>query len=253
MTPKPHCALLLAGHGSSRNADSSAPTRALAEAIRWRGVFAEVACAFFKEEPRLSDALNLVTSAEIYVVPNCISAGWFTTQIIPREFGLDGAVTTRGGRTIKYCEPVGSHARMTDVLRQRAMDLLPNADAAETSLLIVGHGTGRDENSSAAVEKQVTLLRSRGEFGEVAGAFMDEAPFVADWEKLATKPRVVVVPFFIADGQHTFEDIPRLLGLAGEPFGKHRLRGRELFYARAVGTHPLLADVILDQVAAFDG
>ena len=120
-------------------------------------------------------------------------------------------------------------------------------------MLIVGHGTERDENSSAAVEKQVALLRSRGGFGEVAGAFMDEAPFVSDWEKLTAQPRVVVVPFFVADGQHTFEDIPRMLGIAADPFaGPHRLRGRELFYAHSVGTDPLMADVILDQVAAFD-
>lgn len=252
MLSKPHAALFLAGHGSSRNSESSAPTRAHAGTLRQRGAFGEVACAFFKEEPRLRDALKLLVSEEIFVVPNCISEGWFTRQIIPRELALDGAVTTRDGRTIKYCAPVGNHPRMTDVLLQRATEILPDAARAETSLLVVGHGTERDENSSAAVGKQVALLRARGGFGEVVGAFMDEAPFVADWEKLTTKRRVVVVPFFIADGQHTFEDIPRLLGVAGDPFaGAHGLRGRELFYAHAVGTHPMMADVILDQVAAF--
>ena len=30
------------------------------------------------------------------------------------------------------------------------------------------------------------------------------------------------------------------------------LRGRSLYYASAIGTEPLFADVILDQVAAFD-
>ena len=127
MPPKPHSALLLAGHGSSRNAASSAPTREHTDALRQRGIFAEVACAFFKEEPRLRDALKLVASTEIYIVPNCISEGWFTRQIIPRELGLDGAVTTRDGRTIKYCAPVGSHPRMTDVLLHRAGEVLQNA------------------------------------------------------------------------------------------------------------------------------
>ena len=32
----------------------------------------------------------------------------------------------------------------------------------------------------------------------------------------------------------------------------YRLRGRTLYYASAIGTEPLFADVILDQVAAFD-
>ncbi len=32
----------------------------------------------------------------------------------------------------------------------------------------------------------------------------------------------------------------------------YRLRGRTLYYASAIGTEPLFADIILDQVAAFD-
>ena len=32
----------------------------------------------------------------------------------------------------------------------------------------------------------------------------------------------------------------------------YHLRGRTLFYASAIGTEPLFADVILQQVAAFD-
>ena len=76
---------------------------------------------------------------------------------------------------------------------------------------------------------------------------------------------MVVVPFFIADGLHSYEDIPVLLGIAGESRGAasanakevfrrnpYRLRGRTLYYASAIGTEPLFADVILDQVAAFD-
>jgi sirohydrochlorin cobaltochelatase len=30
------------------------------------------------------------------------------------------------------------------------------------------------------------------------------------------------------------------------------VRGRKLYYASAIGTEPMLADVILDQVEAFD-
>jgi len=237
MPNKPHTALLIVAHGSSHDAAASETTRAHADEIRLRGVFGEVACAFFKEEPRLRDALGLVKSEDVYVVPNCISEGWFTRQIIPREMALDGPLTVCGARTIKYCEPVGSHARMTDVLLHRAAEVLKNFPREETSLLIVGHGTDRDLNSSTAVEKQVALLRSRSEFAEVAGAFIDQAPLVSDWEKWTTKSRVVVVPFFIADGPHVRGDIPSLLGIEGDPFSRaHRVRGREIFY-----THTPLA------------
>ena len=43
--------------------------------------------------------------------------------------------------------------------------------------------------------------------------YMEEAPLVSDWRKLTETPNVVVVPFFISDGLHSYEDIPRLLGM----------------------------------------
>src|SRR5204862_2363132 len=50
-------ALLIVGHGSTVNAASSSPTLIHAETIRSRGIFADVACCFWKEEPSLRDAL----------------------------------------------------------------------------------------------------------------------------------------------------------------------------------------------------
>ena len=37
--------------------------------------------------------LDTVESDEVYVVPAFISEGYFTQQVIPREFGLEGPVT----------------------------------------------------------------------------------------------------------------------------------------------------------------
>src|SRR3954466_13271027 len=50
-------ALLIVGHGSTLNPASSSPTLMHAETIRSRGIFADVACCFWKEEPSLRDAL----------------------------------------------------------------------------------------------------------------------------------------------------------------------------------------------------
>src|ERR1700676_4494382 len=114
MAPGKTKALLIVGHGSTVNPDSSAPTWAHAAEIRRRGIFTEVACAFWKEEPSLRDALFLFdrgTMEEVYVVPNFISEGDFTQTVIPRELELNGRVTERpNGQMWKYCPPVGSHA-----------------------------------------------------------------------------------------------------------------------------------------------
>ena len=58
MLTKPDSALIIAGHGSTLNPDSSAPTWELAEELRRRGVFGEVHCAFWKEEPSLRQVLH---------------------------------------------------------------------------------------------------------------------------------------------------------------------------------------------------
>ena len=85
-----HAALLIVGHGSTVNPDSGAPSLAHAAAIRRRGVFAEVACVFWKEEPSLRDWPLLFDPAirDVYVVPNFISEGYFTRTVIPRELEL---------------------------------------------------------------------------------------------------------------------------------------------------------------------
>lgn len=212
----------------------------------------------------MTEVFESVDSRVIYIVPNFISEGYFCQQVLPRELRLDGPVTRRDGRVILYCDPVGIHPNMTRLLLQRAAEVAPGVPRSQTALVIVGHGTSLNENSTKAIQDQVRLIREGGHgFAEVVDAYMEEAPFVADWDKLTTAPNVVVVPFFIADGLHSFQDIPVLLGIEQEP-GKalsqmdvfrHNpipLRGRQLYYSQAIGTEALMADVILDQVHDFD-
>ena len=263
MISKPRSALVVVGHGSTVNPDSSTPTFVHADAIRERGCFGEVYCAFWKEEPSLRQVLYMVDSQDVYVVPNFISEGYFTRTVIPRELELCGPLTVHGEREIKYCEPVGNHSRMTEVLLKRAAEVAPGVDPAEASLMIIGHGTNLNDNSAAAVLHQVEKIRAMNRYGEVLGTFMEEAPFVADWGKMTSMGHVVAVPFFVADGLHSYQDIPVLLGIEtetgsaaseSEVFRRnpHCLHGRQLYYASAIGTEPLFADVILDQIAAFD-
>jgi sirohydrochlorin cobaltochelatase len=259
-----HAALIIIGHGSTTNPDSSAPTHLHADAIRRRGIFREVACCFWKEEPNMREVYEMVDSDVIYIVPNFISEGYFCQQVLPRELRLDGPVTHRDGKTIYYCDPVGIHPNMTRLILQRADEVAPGVPRDRTSLVIVGHGTSLNENSTKAIQDQVSLIRDGHHgFAEVIDTYMEEAPFVAEWAKLTTSPDVVIVPFFIADGLHSFQDIPVLLGMREEigaalsesgvfHDNPHQLQGRQLYYSGAIGTAPLMADVVLDQVNDFD-
>jgi sirohydrochlorin cobaltochelatase len=262
-------ALLIVGHGSTVNPDSSAPTLAHAGEIRRRKIFADVGCAFWKEEPSLRDALFLFAPPEIreiYVVPNFISEGYFTQTVIPRELELTGPVTERAnGQVWKYCQPVGNHPAVTEMLLRRAREVAPGVSPAETTLLIVAHGTDLNENSATAAKREADRLRDRAEYAAVLNVYMEEAPLVADWQKLTDTPNVVVVPFFVSDGLHSYEDIPVLgiaqeggtmaaTGDAGEIFRRnpYQIDQRSLFYAASIGTDPGFADIIVDQAESFE-
>jgi sirohydrochlorin cobaltochelatase len=92
---------------------------------------------------------------------------------------------------------------------------------------------------------------------------MEEEPLVSSWPSLTSTDHAVVVPFFIADGLHSYQDIPVMLGLETEatPAASQRavfrenprlVHGRLLYYSAAVGSDALMPNVILDQVADFE-
>jgi sirohydrochlorin cobaltochelatase len=273
MRSKDQSALLIVAHGSTVNPHSSAPTLAHAAEIGRRNVFASVECAFWKEEPSLRDALFLFDPKlvrEVRVVPNFISEGYFTQTVVPRELELNGRTTKRSnGQVWKYCEPVGNHPMMTDLLLHRAHDIAPDVDPAETSVLIVAHGTDLNENSAVAAKREAENIRALGEYAAVLNVYMEEQPLVSEWRKLTKTRNVVVVPFFISDGLHSYEDIPKLLGIVvaagvdrgrpgsappatgsrGEIFRRnpYKIDGRWLFYAPSIGTDPGFADIIIEQ------
>ncbi|PWU11741.1 MAG: cobalamin biosynthesis protein CbiX [Verrucomicrobia bacterium] len=252
-----NAALIIVGHGSTVNPDSSLPTHVHAATIRKRRIFRETVCCFWKEEPSMREVYHMLESKEVYIVPNFISEGYFTQTVIPRELELQGALTRKEERTIKYCPPVGSHPKMTELLLRQVAKVAPGVPSEQTTLIIAGHGTDLNENSAKAVKKQVAQIRGR--YAEVIAAYMDDVPKISDWALLATQPNVVIVPFFISDGLHSYQDIPVMLGITSEPsmaasqtevfrHNPYELRGKKLFYASAIGTEPAFAEVILDQV-----
>ncbi|MDB4454872.1 cobalamin biosynthesis protein CbiX [bacterium] len=265
LSPKPEAALLIVGHGSTENPDSSTPYFDHAAEIRKRGLFAEVHCCFWKEEPSMREALYMIDAEEVYIVPDFISEGYFTRDVIPRELELTGPTTQVHGKILHYCDPVGIHPSMTSLILQRTEEVAPGVPPEESTLFIVGHGTGLNKNSTKAIRDQVELIQTLPEnrFASVQDTYMEEAPLISEWDQLADTPNVIVVPFFIADGLHSYQDIPVMLGFEKEE-GKaasqkevfrrnpYLLRDKTLYYSAAIGAEPLMADVILDQIATFD-
>lgn len=266
-------ALLLVGHGSTLNADSSLPTYLHADEIRRRGIFAQVQECFWKLEPNVSSVRRSLFSPRVFAVPLFISEGYFTEEVIPRELGLCGkgetvapGVHQIGNQLWHYCGPVGTHDSMAEVLVSRAREIVVqypfprSPKPGEITLFIAGHGTGNNDNSRKAVERQVELIRARSYYAGCHAVFMEESPRIGECYALATTKNVVMVPFFISDGLHSYEDIPVMLGepekvvrdrlAKGQstwrnPTEKH---GKRVWYAPSIGNEKRIADVILERV-----
>ena len=264
-------ALVIVAHGSHLNPDASTPTYDHADTIRETGVFDEVQTAFWKEEPSFREALRTVESDEVYVVPLFISEGYFTEEVIPRELRLDGWETAEWDsdgtsathatltaadvdKTVHYCGPVGTHDAMTDVVVRRAETVTDDPDVGDGfGLAVVGHGTERNENSAKAIEYHADRVAEMDRFDEVKALFMDEAPEIDDVTDFFGTDDIVVVPLFVADGYHTQEDIPEDMGLTDDYRTGWEtpadVDGHHIWYAGAVGTEGLMADVIIERAA----
>jgi sirohydrochlorin cobaltochelatase len=261
-------ALVVLGHGSTKNEDSSAPVYQHAAELRQRSIFAEVREAFWKQEPQVKAVLADVPEPRIFIVPLFISEGYFTTDVIPHALGFlpgQSKVETRNSE-LYFCQPIGTHERMTSVLLNRAREVadkhpFPRAPRTrDTALFIAGHGTEQNENSRKAIERQVEIIRATNEFAAVHAIFLEEEPRITKCYELANTRNIIVVPFFISDGMHAREDIPVLLGeperlvkerLAnGQPTWRNPTERHDklVWYADAVGTEPHVADIILDRV-----
>lgn len=259
--------LVVLGHGTTLNDNSATPVMQHVGELSRRKIFRDVRAAFWKQEPHIKSVLAGLNAPRVFIVPFFISEGYFATEVIPKELGFPSVPSTINHHQSKlhYSRPVGSHDLMTTVILARAKEMaeqfpFPRPPKPEdTTLLIAGHGTGRNANSRKAVERQVELIRALKAYADVGAVFMEEAPFIKGCHETVKTKNIIVVPFFISDGLHAVEDIPVLLGeperivkerlAAGQPTWRNPTErgGKLIWYAPSVGTEPLLAEVILER------
>lgn len=266
-------ALVLLAHGSTQNDDSAAPAYLHAATLRQRGLFGQVAEAFWKQEPQAIGVLKALSASRVFIVPLFLSEGYFSDEVIPRELGFPAAdpahfprLQKRGHQTLTYCGPIGTHRGVTEVVLARAREVaeqhpFPRAPKPkETALFIAGHGTRRNENSRQALERQAGLIAGQGIFSEVHAVFLEEEPRISQCYEMAQARNLIVVPFFLSDGLHSSKDIPILLGepetavrerlRAGQPAWRNptERNGKLVWCTSSVGTDPSISEIILETV-----
>jgi sirohydrochlorin cobaltochelatase len=261
-------ALILAGHGSTKNRDSSRHTRETAKRLQKRGIFKEVRAGFWKESPSFQEVFHGLQAKEAIVVPWFLTRGYFVEKVLVEQFGSTPI-------PVRVVEPIGSRPEIVDLVRARAERLrraqfkfkfklkkaiegMLGISKSEgdgirlehTSLLLASHGTPLHKGSRVAAD---TLAEELGRDGyRVSRAmFLEEEPKIADWRQVAApEGPVMVLPHFLAGGLHGSEDVPGLLGIPHGREGWHKVDGRWIGYGAPIGQPDEMEELILKMVGA---
>jgi uroporphyrin-III C-methyltransferase len=239
-------ALVLAAHGSRRDPAANALVRRLAESLRGRRLFDEVAVAFHQGEPGFDSVLDELAADEVTVVPFLTSAGHYSEVVLPEALARNRRFTEV---RLRRTPPVGTHAGVAPLVARRVTELLreQRAERETVALVLVGHGTARHPQSRAATEQLADTLRRRRVAGEVVAAFLDDDPAVDVAVAGLRQATVLVVPFLIGGGAHALEDIPRLVGLGeGSDPRRGTAAGRLFLIDEPVGAYPGLEEIVVD-------
>jgi uroporphyrin-III C-methyltransferase len=236
--------LVLAAHGSRRDPAANTLVRRIAETLRGRRLYHEVAAAFHQGEPGFHTVLDELEGDEVTVVPFLTSAGHYTQVVLPEALSRNRRFAEV---RLRVTPPVGTHPGIGPLVARRVTQLMRERgiERGSVSLALVGHGTRRHPESRDTTLKLAETLRRRRVAGEVLAAFIDDDPPLDALLETAALPHLIVVPFLIGGGTHVSEDIPRLLGLQQSGVGSQESRGA-VIVDEAIGTYPGPVEIIID-------
>lgn len=118
---------------------------------------------------------------------------------------------------------------------------------ADSTLLLVGHGSERDPAPAAALEAHAEALRRGGLFQEVRTAFLYGAPDARAAEQGLSGRHVYVMPVFMCDGLFVRKTVPERFGLGGSVTQR---QGRQWYQCPPVGLADGLPQLIDQRLRA---
>ena len=241
-------AVVLLYHGSPARPEAAAAAKDHAARLAEPAVFAEVATGALNGPHSVEAALAGVKAATVFLVPLFMSEGDMVRRAIPDRLRLDGPVTHIGHRTIHYCAPVGTHPALAGIVAARVRRACREHvfDPAATRVLLIGHGSRANPASSRAAADCAASLSVRDEFAAIDVAFLEEAPFLADYIPAASGP-TVACGLFACRGTHAERDVRQLLRVssAGTIAGP---RSPPPVYAGPIGTDPAIVGIVTARI-----
>jgi sirohydrochlorin cobaltochelatase len=203
-------AQLLAAHGERRTgADNSAVVR-LARTLAGKGVAAEVGFGFIKGAPSVDEAIGALSSRDVVVYPSFLSDGYFTRVALPRM--VEAARRQDSGRAIRILPPLGLEPALAEVIADEAAAAAHSRanSLAEMSIVLLAHGSKKDQASRLAAERVADRIRQRQSFCDIRIALLDEAPSLAEAIEGMSGPSIIV-GMFAGEGMHGADDAKRVV------------------------------------------
>ena len=248
MTQSLPCSLVLAAHGSEAAESCNRPIFELADAIRDTQIFSEVMPAFLNGEPSLNNVFDFLPPGDVVLVPLMTSEGYYVKTILPGKI----AENKRLDEYRVFLTPaLGVQPRIAQIVADRINTLINlfQLPLAETSILLVGHGTRRHPESESSTHDLASALQKLVPEPATEVAFIDQEPTIETVAPQISK-HCLVVPFLIGRGPHATIDVPKSMGL---PYGLEiefpiigHQNNRIVICDLPVGMYPEITDVCLE-------
>lgn len=183
--------------------------------------------ACLRGEPSLEAVFDGCGGGPIVVLPLLMAEGYILEWLKRRLDAYAG--------DLLMLPPVGADAGLAPILYRMARAEAQAAGwrLAETTLLLIGHGTPKHPASGRTLEAQAVRLRAAGGIAAVESAYLEQEPWLAERaQALAGRP-VVACGFFVDAGPHGRSDVEAILG--GFP---------HIRYAGVVGEQPEVVELL---------
>jgi sirohydrochlorin ferrochelatase len=233
--------LLLAAHGERRTDADNVGMARLARSLADKGVAAEIGFGFIKGSPSVDDAIGTLLSSDIVVYPLFLSDGYFTRVALPRL--VEQAKRRDATRTISILPPLGLEPALADVIAEEAVAAAHSRAnvPVETSIVLLAHGSRKDQASRVAAERLAVHLRPRQSFRDARIALLEESPSLAEAIEGMSGP-IIVVGLFAGEGMHGADDAKRLVA---------ELNRDDIMLIGPVGTFAGIETVIVSAVTRY--
>ena len=224
----PGDAVLLCAHGGKRRGFA---LEALTSRLRWKLPDCRVESCNLYGPPSIEQTVEKMEERRLVCVPFLMADG-LTYEVLA---GRVGALA--GLREILLVKPIGLHPRLPDLVgralesRRQTLGWLPQ----RTAVLLIGHGTRRNNASRNAVERLGEGIKRKARFQDISSAYLEEDPAIANALFKIKADRILAVGCFADAGAHAAVDVP----------GELEKETRPVSYLGLLGALPLIDDLLI--------